>query len=64
MTMVELWSEDVTVEHVRRHWRRQASARNAGGVSFQMAIEGHEIPEGWTMDTETEFFLPPNVVLM
>lgn len=61
--MVELFTHEFVSGVLGQHFRRCDAAR-AIGVSMQAAVEGAEIPDGWTLDPETEYFLPPNVVLI
>lgn len=45
-------------------FRRCEAARNAGGVALQDVVEGTQRrPEGWVLDIQTCYYLPPNVRL-
>ena len=46
-------------------WRRCEAAKNAGGIS-KMEVEDHlkVVPAGWHYDLWTDYWLPPNVVLL
>jgi hypothetical protein len=45
--------------------RRCQAARNAGGVSQEEILDNLKTaPKGWTWDPYTNFWLPPNVVLL
>lgn len=46
-------------EVLARHFQRVELIRLAGGISAKAACEGALIPQGWVMDVETDFYIPP-----
>lgn len=60
---VELSNSDI--EHIlAKFWRRAEAARAAGGISKKDQFEGATIPDGWVLDYQIDYWLPPNVVLL
>jgi hypothetical protein len=45
-------------------FRRCEAAKNAGGISKLREVEGEVIPPGWHYDLWTDYWIPPNVVLL
>lgn len=44
--------------------RRSDAARNAGGISKIDHMEGAKIPDGWKLDMDIDYWLPPNITLI
>lgn len=45
-------------------FRKCEAARTVGGISARDALEGKPVPDGWRLDYQTQYYLPPNVVLL
>lgn len=54
----------VVTDEIARFFRRCEAARHAGGLKKKDVLDGFTIPPGWQLDLTTEYFLPPNVVLL
>lgn len=46
-----------------RFFRRSEAAKAAGGISHKDVVEGTPVPDGWQLDYELAYWLPPNVRL-
>lgn len=57
-------TEEMIENTIRRAFRRSEAAQAAGGIGEQDRYNGAVIPEGWKLDYETEYWLPPNVSLL
>jgi len=45
-------------------FRRSQAIQAAGGIPLQEVIDGVKtVPEGWRLDQETDFYIPPNLQL-
>lgn len=44
--------------------RRSEAIKAAGGISLQEHLEGKPIPDGWVMDSQCSFFVPPDWEVM
>lgn len=66
-TIFDLRDEGVA-EHIEMalaaYFRRCQHAQDIGGISLRDAVQGTDVPEGWVLDQETYYYLPPNVVLL
>jgi hypothetical protein len=43
--------------------KRGEAAIAAGGISEKDRVEGAVIPDGWKLDHQLDYWLPPNVLL-
>jgi hypothetical protein len=49
----------------KRMQRRVLAAENAGGISLEEVLDNvRTVPEGWVLDYELSYWLPPTVVLL
>ena len=44
--------------------RKCTEARAAGGIHVIRICDTVPIPEGWVLDPFTQYYLPPNVILL
>lgn len=59
---MEISQKDIE-DVMSRFFRRSEAARAAGGISHKDVVEGATIPDGWRLDHELDFWLPPNIAL-
>ena len=46
-------------------FRRCEAAKKSGGIPYRDYIDGRiELPRGWWLDPQTQYFLPPNVRIL
>ena len=45
-------------------FRRCEAAKSAGGIAHRDFVDGTDVPDGWVLDFETYYWLPPNVHLL
>lgn len=60
---MNITTDDIERE-LSRFWRRSDAARAAGAISVKEQYDGTKIPDGWVLDHELDFWLPPNVRLL
>lgn len=59
---MEISKNDVE-QILSRFFRRGEAAIAAGGIAHKDVVEGVEVPDGWKLDYELAYWLPPNVSL-
>lgn len=52
------------VEEIISDSLRRCKAAKAIGLPLYKAMDGEPIPDGWELDYETLYYLPPNVKLL
>ena len=58
----------ITADDVRNiiasHQRRAAAIVAAGGIPLYEVVDNIKtVPDGWVLDSETQFYIPPNLDL-
>jgi len=56
--------EEMIENVIQVMFRRSEAAKAAGGISEYDRMNGVSVPEGWKLDYELDYWLPPNVILM
>lgn len=57
-------TEEMVKNVIDAMFRRCAAARAIGGIALRDVVDGTaEIPDGWALDFDTDYFIPPNVRL-
>ena len=48
---------------LKKFFDRCETVKLAGGLSMLEVVEGKPVPPGWYLDWQTDYYLPPNVIL-
>lgn len=64
MTEIVPTSNEFIKGSLSSFFRRCEAARNAGGIPRRDVMEGAPVPEGWTYDVMSCYYVPPNVLLI
>jgi hypothetical protein len=62
MNMI-ICDEDYIREVLASSFKRCETARAIGGISRQDQVEGVPIPNGWSFDHATDYWIPPHIDL-
>lgn len=58
-----IFDEDNISYILDEFFHRCEMIKAVGGISCKDTLEGIKVPKGWRLDHQTEYYIPPNVIL-